>query len=95
MSQALGCAGGMRVNKTRFLPLRGLQPSRGDACQGLLIGANPLSLYFLYNFIYFWLCWVFVDVQAFPLVAASGGYSLIVVHGLLIAMASVFAEHGF
>ena len=85
----------MRVNKTRFLPLRGLQPSRGDACQGLLIGANPLSLYFLYNFIYFWLCWVFVAVQAFPLVAASGGYSLIVVHGLLIAMASVFAEHGF
>ena len=28
------------------------------------------------------------------LVAVSGGYSLVVVHGLLIAVASLVAEHG-
>ena len=37
------------------------------------------------NFIYSWLCWVFTDVQAF---------SLVVLHRLLIAVASLFVEHG-
>ena len=27
--------------------------------------------------IYFWLCWVFVAARGLPLVAASGGYSLL------------------
>ena len=36
----------------------------------------------------------FVSVQGLSLVAATGGYSLGVVHGLLIAMASLVAEHG-
>ena len=35
-------------------------------------------------FIYFWLCWVFV---------AAHGLSLVVVQGLLIAVASLVAEH--
>ena len=35
--------------------------------------------------IYFWLCWVFVAPHGLPLVA---------VHGLLIAVASIVAEHG-
>ena len=30
---------------------------------------------FIYLFIYFWLCWVFVSVRGLPLVAASGGHS--------------------
>ena len=30
---------------------------------------------FIYLFIYFWLCWVFVSVQGVSLVAASGGHS--------------------
>ena len=42
--------------------------------------------------IYFWLCWVFIAVHRLSLVAASGGYSL-VAHGILIAMASLAAEH--
>ena len=33
-----------------------------------------------------WLCWVFVAVSGLSLVAASEGYSLVVVRGLLIAM---------
>ena len=44
-------------------------------------------------FIYFWLCWVFVAVQAFSLVAVSGGYSLVAVCGLLVVVASLVAEH--
>ena len=30
---------------------------------------------FIYLFIYFWLCWVFVSVQGLSLVVASGGHS--------------------
>ena len=30
---------------------------------------------FIYLFIYFWLCWVFVSVRGFSLVSASGGHS--------------------
>ena len=32
--------------------------------------------------------------MGFSLVAASGGYSLVVVHGLLIVVASFVMEHG-
>ena len=42
---------------------------------------------------FFWLCWVFVAARGLSLVAASGGYS-VVVHGLLIAVASLVVEHG-
>jgi len=57
---------------------------------------HPASLFlinFIYLCIYFWLCWVFVAVQA--LVAASPGYSPVAVCGLLIAVASLLPEHGF
>ena len=40
-----------------------------------------------------WLCWVFVAVSGLSLVAASEGYSLVAVRGLLIAVASLVAEH--
>ena len=50
-------------------------------------------LFILINlFIYFWLCWVFVAACGLSLVAASGGYS-VAVRGLLIAVASLVAEH--
>ena len=45
-------------------------------------------------FFFFWLCWVFVAARRLSLVAAAGGYSLVVGHGL-IAVASLVAEHGF
>ena len=45
-------------------------------------------------FIYFWLCWFFVAVQGLSLVVASRGYSLVAGCGLLIAVASLVAEHG-
>ena len=43
--------------------------------------------------IYFWLCWVFVAARGLSLVAASGGYSMLQLRGLLIAVASLIAEH--
>ena len=45
-------------------------------------------------FIYFFrLCWVFAAAQTFSQVVASKGYSLVAVHGLLIAVASLVVEH--
>ena len=40
-----------------------------------------LIIYFLIYFLYFWLCWVFIAVCGLSLVVASGGYSLVGVHG--------------
>ena len=40
------------------------------------------------------LCWVLVAVHGLSLVAASWGHSLVAVLRLLIAMASLIAEHG-
>ena len=48
---------------------------------------------FIYLFIYFWLCWVFVSVPGLSLVAASGGPLFIVVRGPLTVVASLVAEH--
>ena len=50
-----------------------------------------ISIYYL--FVYFWLCWVFVALHGLSLVTASRGYSLAVVHGLVIAVASLVAEY--
>ena len=41
---------------------------------------------FLLFFVYFGLCWVFIDTH---------GLSLVVVHGLLIVVVSLVAEHRF
>ena len=41
-----------------------------------------------------WLHWVLVAVLWLSLIAASRGYSLVVVHGLLTAVASLVVEHG-
>ena len=52
-------------------------------------------LKFFNKFIYyFWLHRVFVAVCRLSLFAASGGLLFIVVHGLLIAVASLVVEHG-
>ena len=48
----------------------------------------------LFKIIYlFWLCWVFVAVQGFSVVA-SMGYSLVAMHRLPIGVASLVAEYG-
>ena len=61
----------------------------------MIVASNLTYLFFkIYLFIYFWLRWVFVAVCGLSLVAASGGYSFGVVRSLLIAVASLIAEHG-
>ena len=50
-------------------------------------------LSFYKSFVYFWLCWVFVAVHRLSLVAAIGGYSLVLVHGLLVVMALLAGKH--
>ena len=51
-----------------------------------------MSFYFIFSinlFIYFWLLWVFIAVRGLSLVAASGGYSSVGVHRLLIVVTSL------
>ena len=65
--------------------------------------ANPQMFYLLYDshlyifffnlFIYFWLCWVFVAVHGISLVGGERGLLFIAVRRLLIAVASLVAEH--
>ena len=50
-----------------------------------------LFFFFLINFC-IWLCWVFTAAVS-SLVATSGGYSLVAVQGLLVAVSSLVAEH--
>ena len=47
-----------------------------------------------YVFIYFLLCWVFVAACGLSLVVVIEAYSLVVVHGFLIAVASLVVVHG-
>ena len=42
----------------------------------------------------FWLCWVRVAAQGLSLAVGRGDYSLVAVHGLLIAVASLFVVQG-
>ena len=39
------------------------------------LGELFFKILFIYLFIYFWLCWVFVSVRGLLLVVASGGHS--------------------
>ena len=51
------------------------------------------STFTVYLFVYFWSRWVFVAVCGLLLVAMSRGYSVVAACRLLIAVASLIAEH--
>ena len=51
-------------------------------------------LWFVYLFIYIWLCWVFIAVPGLFSSCSEWGLLFVVVRGLLIAVASLVAEHG-
>ena len=53
-----------------------------------------LCVFNAFVFIYVCLCWVFVAALRFSLASGSRGYSLVQVGTLLIAVASLAAEHG-
>ena len=46
----------------------------------------------LFKTLFIWLHWIFIAVCGLPLVAASRGYSLVAVLGLLIAVTSLVGE---
>ena len=55
-------------------------------------------LFFHFYLLFIWLCWVWVFVAVlagFSLVSESKGYSIAVLHRLVIAMASLTVEHRF
>ena len=50
---------------------------------------SAVHLFLKKNNLFFWLCWVFIVARGFSLVVASRGHSLVVVQGLLTAVASL------
>ena len=54
---------------------------------------DSLSLNTVYLLIFFWLHWIFIAVHELSLVVVSRGSSPVVVHGLLIVVASLVAGH--
>ena len=69
--------------------------AHGPSVFPLLFRSTSFLGFLKYIYIYiYWLCWVFVAACGLSLVVESRGYSLVVVHGLLIAVASLVAEHG-
>ena len=53
----------------------------------------PHFIFHYFLLIYFWLRWVFIAAHELFVVAESVDYSLVEMHGLLIAGASLAAEH--
>ena len=65
------------------------------SCRSCKHGYKLLYLPFLkILFIKFLLCWVFVAIHRLSLALVSRGYSLVVVCGLHVVLASLVAEHG-
>ena len=63
------------------------------------IGVETIDYPFLkiiYLFVCFWLCWAFIAALTFLFAEcrAGGGSSVVEVHRLLIAVASVIVKHG-
>lgn len=54
------------------------------------------NIYFKYVYIiYFWLCFFLIATHQLFLVLVSGGYSLVDMHRLLLAVDALVAEHRF
>ena len=53
-----------------------------------------LNFLFIYQFIYFWLHWVFVAARGLFSSCSERGLLFVAVRGLLIAVASLVVEHG-
>ena len=68
-----------------------LEHRRASSCTHSFFFLKAVLYLLIYLFI--WLCWVFVAACGLSLVAASEGYS-VAVRRLLIAVASLVAEHG-
>ena len=75
-----------------FLCHKGSQMSSWYVLCISFMGAH-LFIYFYILFLHFWLCWVFTGACRLPLVRSSRGHSLAAARRLLLAVASLVAEH--
>ena len=73
VGSSLPHAGSFSCGMPDLVPWSGIEPMPPA------LGAQSFFFFlinlFIYLFIYFWLCWVFVSVRGLSLVAASGGQS--------------------
>ena len=91
-----------RVTNFDPSPLEQWPECRGQ--NSLLLAWLPISSCTFFSFFFskidylmdliFWLCWIFMAVSMLSMVAVSGGYLLVMVHGFLIAVASLVVERG-
>ena len=93
-----GKASAQAVKIPQELPQTNLQTSQVKPVlniTGHLESRHMLAFVFVFCVfpLYFWLCWVFVGAHWLSRVAASEGHSLVVVRGLLIAVAAPVAEY--
>ena len=65
-----------------------------SSLQGVALVLRPLFFILKFYLLLFWLHWVFVAVHGLSLVSVSRGYSLVVMRGLVSAVASPVVEHG-
>ena len=68
-------------------------PGRHHVITSVIPWAIIFLKFILFIIIYFWLHWVFVAARAFSS-CSERGLLFVAVHGLLIAVASLVAEHG-
>ena len=83
-----------KVGKQREIFWSPTPHSAGVCCPALPDSRGNSSLFLNFIYFYFWLCWVFLSACGLSLAAASGGSSLVVLHGLLIAVTSLAVKHG-
>ena len=67
---------------------------KGHLSTGLDSSASGPTLEGFFCVFVLWLHWVFIALYRLSLVADSRGLLFVAVHGLLIAVASLVAEHG-
>ena len=83
----------MSIVNSSFLIPHGLTHIESPTRLLFLIFAFSFLHVYTALFIYFWLLWIFIAERRLSLVAESWDYSLVVVHGLFIVVASLVGEH--
>ena len=88
--------GGVRSRMTSFQMMKAHQKHVFTQCIKTITFFWTWHCYiYFFQFIYFWLLWLFVAACELSLDAGSGGHYPVVMHGLLILVTSVVVEHRF
>ena len=68
-----------RLSLDTYYPFKGAVPLWAEAAAGMAGSSSSSHVRAPFLFHFFWLCWVFAAARELPLVAASRGYSPVVV----------------